>query len=322
MYLTFDIRATSILYSFLQKNKGNGIWIIPVNVCHLVPACFIKAKCPFEIVDVDKLKLDLDENQVIQKLIEYPRKYSGILSVRNYGGDYSKESFFKKIRKHEPDIKIIDDACLSYPDINTPLSSLVDLELYSTGYSKPLDLGFGGFGKLHTQENQMKPMNLNFEKESLKKMNNYYVYLTKKFMKAEHNRFKTSWLNSENINSSEYLNQISSNFEKTKKHKNKINKIYDNLLKLNLKERRLSTNWRYNIKLLNPDLVLDKIFENGLFASQHYFPLNRVFDSNLCPNWENAYKSILNLFNDKRFSTEQAEKCCEIVNKYAKAINN
>ena len=40
----------------------------------------------------------------------------------------------------------------------------------------------------------------------------------------------------------------------------------------------------------------DKIFENGLFASQHYFPLNRVFDSNLCPNWENAYKSILNLF--------------------------
>ena len=162
-------------------------------------------------MDVDKLKLDLDENQVIQKLIEYPRKYSGILSVRNYGGDYSKESFFKKIRKHEPDIKIIDDACLSYPDINTPLSSLVDLELYSTGYSKPLDLGFGGFGKLHTQENQMKPMNLNFEKESLKEMNNYYVYLTKKFMKAEHNRFKTSWLNSENINSSEYLNQISLN---------------------------------------------------------------------------------------------------------------
>ena len=39
-------------------------------------------------------------------------------------------------------------------------------------------------------------------------------------------------------------------------------------------------------------------------------------------SWENAYKSILNLFNDKRFSTEQAEKCCEIVNKYAKAINN
>ena len=56
------------------------------------------------------------------------------------------------------------------------MSSLVDLELYSTGYSKPLDLGFGVFGKLHPQENQLKPMNLNFEKESLKKMNNYYVY--------------------------------------------------------------------------------------------------------------------------------------------------
>jgi len=322
MYLTFNIRATSILFSFLQKNKGNGIWIIPVNVCHLVPACFIKAECPFEILDVDKLKLDLDENQVIQKLIEYPGKYSGVLSVRNYGDDYPKESFFKKIRKHEPDIKIVDDACLSYPDISTPLSSLVDLELYSTGYSKPLDLGYGGFGKLHLQKNQLKPMNLNFEEESLIEMNDYYVYSTKKLVKAEHKRFKTSWLNSQNVNSIEYLQQISLNFEKTKKHKNKINKIYDSLLKLNLKERRLSTNWRYNIKLLNPDLVLDKIFEHGLFASQHYFPLNRVFDSNLCPNWENAYKSILNLFNDKRFTTEQAEKCCEIINKYAKAVNN
>ncbi len=106
MYLTFDIRATSILYSFLQKNKGNGIWIIPVNVCHLVPACFIKAKCPFEIVDVDKLKLDLDENQVIQKLIEYPRKYSGILSVRNYGGDYSKNHFLKKFENMNQILKL------------------------------------------------------------------------------------------------------------------------------------------------------------------------------------------------------------------------
>ena len=77
----------------------------------------------------------------------------------------------------------------------------------------------------------------------------------------------------------------------------------------------------------NSDIYADKswsrfVTKNGLFASQHYFPLNRVFDSNLCPNWENAFKSILNLFNDKRFTTEQAEKCCEIVNKYAKAINN
>ena len=55
MYLAFNTRATSILYSFLLQNKGKGLWMIPVNICHLIPACFIKAKCPFEFIDVEKI---------------------------------------------------------------------------------------------------------------------------------------------------------------------------------------------------------------------------------------------------------------------------
>ena len=31
---------------------------------------------------------------------------------------------------------------------------------------------------------------------------------------------------------------------------------------------------------------------------------------------------MLNLFNDQRFSDLQAKKCCQIINSYAKVLNN
>ena len=62
-----------------------------------------------------------------------------------------KESIAKKLAPH---LKIIDDACLSYPNFNSKISHQVDLELYSTGYSKPVDIGYGGFAKIH--DNQKK----------------------------------------------------------------------------------------------------------------------------------------------------------------------
>ena len=110
MQLVFDFRASSILYLFLLENKGKGKWMIPTNVCHFIPACFIKSNCPYEIIDVNLDTLKMCEKEVISRLVKDGKNYSGILTVRNYGEENPQVAFFNKIKKLAPHLKIIDDA--------------------------------------------------------------------------------------------------------------------------------------------------------------------------------------------------------------------
>jgi ATP-dependent RNA circularization protein (DNA/RNA ligase family) len=61
---------------------------------------------------------------------------------------------------------------------------------------------------------------------------------------------------------------------------------------------------------------MEKIFENDLFASQHYFPLNLLFSEDNCPVWEKYQMNIINLFNDFRLKEEQALRICSIINEF------
>lgn len=316
----YNTRASAILFSFLLKNKGDGMWMIPVNVCHLLPACFIKADCPFEIIDVNNRTLTIDQDIVLQKLIKNPNKYSGILTVRNYGEEKGQISFFSKIKKQAPHLKIIDDACLGYPDFNNQLPKEVNLELYSTGYSKAIDIGYGGFGKIHANDSLENITDFNFDEKSLIEMNQYYINVINNSTHINNECFKSNWLNSELIDVKLYKEEVNAFIPKAKSHKAKLNEIYDDLLLPKFKEKRLSVHWRYNLRLANPNFVLDKIIQEGLFASRHYYPLNKVFTNTFCPEWETAYNFMLNLFNDFRFNEEKARECCKIINHYAKEV--
>ena len=57
--------------------------MIPTNVCHFIPACFIKSNCPFEIIDVNLDTLRMCEQDVISRLVKDGKNYSGILTVRS-----------------------------------------------------------------------------------------------------------------------------------------------------------------------------------------------------------------------------------------------
>jgi len=151
-------------------------------------------------------------------------------------------------------------------------------------------------------------------------MNQHYINAINHSTHIHKEYFKSNWLNSESINVKMYEEKVNEFFPKALLHKAKLNEIYDNLLLPKFKEKRLSINWRYNLRLANPDLVLEKITQRGLFASQHYYPLNKVFTNTLCPEWETAFNLILNLFNDFRFNEEKARSCCEIINHYAKEV--
>ena len=321
MHLSCSTRASSILYSFLHSQTEEGIWIIPVNVCHLIPATLIKAEKPFEIIDVCKKTLDINEEFILEKISNNPKRYAGLLSVRSYGKETVNQVFFQQLKATAPHLKIIDDACLSFPNLESQLPKEVDLELYSTGYSKPVDLGYGGFGKFHLDLSN-EPLDDVFDENALNQINDHYVQSMNKQKRVDFQLFKTNWLNIAAIDEVNYVEQIKLSIDEARKHKHQINEVYNSLLKPSYREKRLSSNWRYSIRVSNPKVILNEIINNGLFASQHYFPLNKIFGYSSCPNWERVFDSIINLFNDSRFTVEQAEKCCKIINQNAEEVTD
>ena len=156
------------------------------------------------------------------------------------------------MKKLAPHLKIIDDACLSYPNFNSRILHHVDLELYSTGYSKPVDIGYGGFAKIHDNQKKIIPKELNFDEKRLTQMNNVYKNSLNNSIRIQKANFKTNWLLSKKINQKEYINKVNLNLAKSRIHREKINNTYDKYLNPSFIETRLSTNWRYNIRLSNP----------------------------------------------------------------------
>ncbi|MEI6221803.1 MAG: hypothetical protein WCP97_03475, partial [bacterium] len=124
--IIFENRASTILYNLLCSNKSNGIYILPANICPIVPLVFEKAKQPYEFCDISLTSLCLDENLILNKITN--RIYSGILFVRTYGTTDDFDHFLKKIKLLSPQITIIDDQCPNIPEF-LPKSTSADIIL-------------------------------------------------------------------------------------------------------------------------------------------------------------------------------------------------
>jgi dTDP-4-amino-4,6-dideoxygalactose transaminase len=144
--ILFANRASAILYNILAGRRDDRPFILPANVCPIVPLTFLKAGRKFEFVDIRHDSYCLDDEVVLEKVQKEPTGYSGILFVRTYGIGANPDTFFKKIKELNADLLVIDDKCLCVPEIRNTKESSADLELFSTGYSKHVDLGWGGFG--------------------------------------------------------------------------------------------------------------------------------------------------------------------------------
>lgn len=51
--LILENRATVILYNFLRSNIRSGKFLLPANVCPIVPTTFLKAGLSFDFIDID-----------------------------------------------------------------------------------------------------------------------------------------------------------------------------------------------------------------------------------------------------------------------------
>ena len=70
-------RASAILYHLLVSQEEKHPWLLPANICPIVPITFLKARIPFEFVDISAETLHMDLEQVEDSI--KTRKYGGLL---------------------------------------------------------------------------------------------------------------------------------------------------------------------------------------------------------------------------------------------------
>lgn len=315
--IIFKNRASAILFDVLKSIDNNKPFILPANVCPIVVATFLKAGVNFEFVDISKKTLCINEEIILKKIKEFPNFYNGILFVRSYGTEGNFKDFFKKVKDINSDIFIIDDCCLNIPKFKNIKTENVDMTLFSTGYSKFADIDFGGFAYIR-DDFSYNSRNLTYSKSKLEELVSQFknvISRNKKF-----NYEDTNWLDTSKpkISFSQYKNIINKKIISIKKRKKKLNDIYSTRLPNKIQLKSKYQNWRFNILVPQKKELLDKIFSRNLFASSHYASLDGIFSDGKSINAEKLSSYIVNLFNDKRFNEEKAEKISRIISDHCK----
>jgi len=313
--IIYEKRASSIIYNFLRSIDNERALLIPANICPIVVVTFLKARRKFEFVDISNQTLCMDENIVLDKIRNAPNKYAGVLFVRTYGIMSSFEYFFKQIKETNDNLILIDDRCLTVPDFSRPNNTYADILLFSTGYSKFVDIGFGGFALAKDSLNYQKHA-VDFNRDCLEKLISgikFSISAKKKFHYED-----SDWLDSlyPEIAFDEYRRMVSEKINESFKIKNALNKIYFQNLPKEVQLKPDYQIWRFNIMVPCKDLLIKDIFDNGLFASSHYSSLSGIFDDGFSEVSDNLHSKIINIFNDRYFSVDKAFKITEIINSH------
>ncbi len=302
--IVFESRASFILFNLL-KSYCKGIVLLPANVCPIVPAVLLKGKLPFQFVDIEKESLSINEELVFDLIKKNPKKYGAVLNVRTYGNSSTEvTSFFKNVKYYNKEILTIDDCCLAAPWFeNKSFSS--DLEIYSTGYSKVVELGWGGYAYCKKKYRYKRECIRFKEDDHNKLLNQFYESFRKNEWKVSTN---SEWLNSikPGVSFEKYKEEVLVKREKAIEHKNIINKIYKTILPPEICLPDEFQLWRFNIIVKNPEVVLKRIFDNNFFASNHFYNVSKLFDDKSNNVSDDLSRKVVNLFNDFRVSESDA----------------
>jgi hypothetical protein len=318
--ILFESRASIILFNVLNSLPIKGKVLLPLNICPIVPSILLKLKVDFDFIDIDNKTLCMDEYETLEKL-KIDSSISIIIFVHTFGIEINKDDFFKKIKKINEEIFIIDDRCLMIPDFDIDIEeNLSDLIIYSTGYSKYVDISWGGFAFLKNK--------YTYEKTSLefneKDLNDFSSQTQKAINTESFFHYKdTFWLGSNTSlykKFDEYKSIIENKTRLMKRQKERLNKIYSENLPKDIFLGKEFNNWRFSILVKNKEELLDNIFKENLFASSHYKEVEFMFKKEYKKesNARKIHKNIVNLFNDFRYDEEKAYKTVEIINKCIK----
>jgi len=303
-------RASAILYSLLVHRKDRHPWLLPANICPIVPITFLKAGVPFQFVDISARTLHMDLEQAEALIREH--EYGGLLYAHTYGERSTPDHFFGSIKKHSPDLLVIDDRCLCIPDLAPNDLSQADVRLYSTGYAKIVDMNIGGYAFLRDGL-QYQPMHLPFNPAHHEELEKSY----KAAVSQRHWFFyrDSDWLDT---NTSlppwdRYCERIERKLGQSLEQRLSLNQIYAACLPAEIQLPDEFQTWRFHIRVKNKQRILDRIFAAGLFASSHYASLAGIMDEGAALQAEALAETVINLFNDHHFTVEQAERVCCLI---------
>ncbi len=308
MQLVQAPRASAILYNILVGRADLRPWLLPANICPIVPITFLKAQVPFQFVDISPITLNMDLNNAADFI--RMRKFSGVLYAHTYGEDSTPLDFFSTVKNENPEILILDDRCLCIPDLDSINSA--DVILYSTGYAKVAELNFGGYAFLRGD--------IDYGSTSLSFNPEHYDQIEEEYKTAIQRQTKfvyhdSNWLQIDPPFPAwyDYSQQIEAKKKDSLAHRSALNQIYTSHLPQEIQLPPNYQTWRFNIRVKNKPQILREIFNAGLFASSHYASLAGIMAEGAAPHAELLFNEVINLFNDAHFDEEKALQTCDII---------
>jgi dTDP-4-amino-4,6-dideoxygalactose transaminase len=314
MRLVVAARAATILYNLLCVQPRRKTFILPANICPIVPLTFCKAQVPFEFIDISPDSLCLDAAQTLMRLKKNLSSYGGILFAHTYGTESSFETFFSKIKQMAPQLLLIDDCCLCAPRFEPPQATSADVVLFSTGYAKIAELGYGGYAFLRESVPYAEHL-LTYDATALDNVTAAYKHAI-----AHGTRFEytdSAWLDTTKptVSLQTYQTQVEQTRAAALAQRAKLNAVYTRHLPAAIQLPSEFQTWRFQIRVPQRERLLRAIFDAGYFASAHYASLAGIFTaSDDAPNSRALAAHVLNLFNDHHFDSARARAVSDIVN--------
>ena len=269
----------------LTANRANKLLYNFLKVNHISGNVLLPANvCPDVVKTLHHagltttfVDLQVDNLCIIQEaVLRLAKQASMLLFVHTYGIEHDFYAFFEQVREQNPDIIIVDDKCLCLPDLDVK-DSAADLVLYSTGENKMINLGGGAIGYL---ADQWEYDEVRVEESEL--LSNELWLLDPK--------------------------QLYMKMDAIIAHKEKLNTIYRAMLPEAIQLPDAYQHWRFNILVQNKEEILAALQAEGLAAESVY-----ASQSEECLLASNLHAYVINLYNDKSFTQEQAEKVCEVI---------
>ncbi|MBI2841610.1 MAG: hypothetical protein HYX75_25110 [Acidobacteria bacterium] len=299
-------RASAILFNLLVATDDRRPFLLPANICPIVPLTFMKAGRPFRAVDIRREDLCIDIEECLRLLSHDPDGYAGVLFVRPYGAEFEVDSWFTRIKEIRPDLIVIDDKCLCPPDCaGDRLTSVADITLFSTGPSKFLDLQVGGFAHVRTPL-PYRPHNAAYAPAGLEEV-------TKAYKSAMQRRERFIPANGEWLDLSDAGVTWDSHRRRTEAelrlevdHRERVLAVYEEIIPAEMHLPKPYQAWRFNIWVPDATRVLSLLREESLPVSQHYASIGGVFCDGRYPVAEEVHSRIINLFLSRQIDPTRA----------------
>ena len=337
--LIFSGRGSAALYAILTslETKERKI-LLPVNICEIVIPVINMAGFTPVFYDVNPSTGNSDFENIKAK---YTGEEAVLLAVHNFGAALEIDLISDWAK--EQGIFLIEDACnaLGATFKNIPVGNWGDAAIYSFGYSKIVELGFGG--GLTVRESGLR--------QKVKKLISSFDLYSDLHKEADHEfQSKLRILRKDSGNQKpEIYRPLYEDYAKFliyRLDEQSVNLIKDALVDLDtillsrhqkamMYRNGISSSkishiqevpgqifWRYNI-LVEPesrDELLKLLIDNTIWASKWYPPVNQLFfeknESGSYPGAELFSKRVINLFVDERFSMTEVKRTISLINQF------